>query len=176
MNPLNREERKLEILALAQQSLKRRRTRRRNIRITAAASAVIALGVAGEYFKQALTVAPHPEPPPIAQLPAAKIEVASQASVLAPVQVPVTITPSWVVQSKPLRKDQIVQSGTTAVVIATDAELVGDLADAGTPGIVRVKGRTFAAYELSPLEAEPVPATPPGSGPIILPTPPTAAV
>ena len=76
MNPHNREERKIEILALAQQSLKRRNTRRRNIRISAAACAVIVLGVAGEYFKQALTVAPNPEPPPIVQIPAVKVEQA----------------------------------------------------------------------------------------------------
>lgn len=168
MNPLNRENRKLEILALAQQSLNRRRTRRRNIRITVAASAIIALGVAGEYFKQALTVAPHPEPPPIVQLPAN-----IQAAVA---QTPVSITPSWVVVSKPIRQDQIIYSGATAVAIATDAELKGDLADAGTPGIVRVKGRVFAAYELTPLEVEPVPAIAPGTGPISLPTPSTAAV
>lgn len=169
MNPLNREDRKIEILALAQQSLKRRSTRRRNIRITAAASAVIALGVAGEYFKQALTVAPNPEPAPIVQIP---VEKAEQAIA----QAPVAATPSWVVQSKQLRSDQIIQSETTAVVIATDSELRDDLADAGTPGIVRVKGHVFAAYELAPLDAESVPTIPPGSGPILLPVPQTAAV
>lgn len=169
MNPLNREDRKLEILALSQQSLKRRSSRRRNIRIVTAASAVIALGIAGEFFKQALTVAPHPEPPPIVQVPLEKIEHAIA-------QVPVAATPSWVVQTKPLRQDQIIQSGVTAVVIATDAELSGDLADAGTPGIVRVKGRIFAAYELAPLNVEPVPTTAPGTGPVMLPMPHAAAV
>ncbi len=169
MNPHNRETRKVEILELAQQSLKRRNTRRRNIRLAAAASAVIVLGVAGEFFKQALTVAPNPEPPPIVQIP---VEKAEQAIA----QAPVAPMPSWVVQSKPLRSDQIIQSGVSAVGIATDAELKGDLADAGTPGIVRVKGRIFAAYELIPLNAEPVPAIPPGTGPILLPTPQTAAV
>ena len=118
---------------------------------------------------QALTVAPHPEPPPIAQHPSVKVE-----QVIG--QTPVAATPSWVVQSKPLRKDQIVQLGVSPVLIATDDELKNDLADAGTPGIVRVKGRVFAAYELAPVETDPAPTMPPGSGPILPPVPQTAAV
>ncbi len=177
MNPHDRENRKQEILTLAQQALERRethrrtrRTRRRNLAILAGASMVVALGFAGEYFKQALTVAPNPEPPLIVILPPPELTSTPEMATA----VPHLETPSWIVPTKPLRADQLLESRVPAVLIASDAELQADLEEAGTPGIVRLNGRVYAAFELAPVEPEPV--SPPSSGPVVPPTPPTAEV
>ncbi len=174
MNPHDREKRKREILTLAQQALERRESRRRarhrNLAILAGASMVVALGFAGEYFKQALTVAPNPEPPPIVILPTPELTSTPEMATA----VPQLETPSWIIPTKPLRADQLLESRVPAVLIASDAELQADLEEAGTPGIVRLNGRVYAAFELAPVEPEPVSL--PTSGPIVPPTPPTAEV
>ena len=161
MNTTYRQQRKAEILALSQNALSRRGTRNRTLRRVVGTSAALVLVIASVLLARVLAPAPVPNESRITH-------------VLPPVEIPTgnpphntdSPEPSWVVHAAPLRDDQIIKTrADLAGSIATDADLMQCLLDTGSPGLVRVKGQVFAAFELLPPDQIPQPH-PPGSGPI----------
>ena len=113
-------------------------------------------------------ITPRSEPVARVDLPPTEIKAGTEShTAVARLEVVSSRPPqgAWLVSSQPLQAKQIVvTSPLRPDQLAGDEELSGVLAASGKPGLVRTRGKAFAAFELGAQPPAPAPAHPPGSG------------